>query len=79
MESEAFQWYRVATGADWSRFADVRAIYPAVDMIGEVLIFDLGRNRYRLIVTVFFPTREIYVKALLTHKEYDRKEWMKWR
>jgi mRNA interferase HigB len=47
-------------------------------MIGEVLVFNLGHNRYRLITTVFFATREIYVKTLLTHKEYDRKEWTKW-
>jgi len=47
-------------------------------MIGQVLVFNLAHNRYRLITTVFFATREIYVKDLLTHKEYDRKEWKKW-
>jgi len=34
---------------------------------------------FRLIVTVDYPTKRLFVKALLTHKEYDRKEWMKWR
>jgi hypothetical protein len=28
--------------------------------------------------TIEYPTQRIFVKALLTHKEYDRKEWMKW-
>ena len=77
-EMEALDWYRVAVAADWSCFADVRATLQAADMIGEVLIFNVGHNRYRLITTVFFATREIYVKALLTHKEYDREEWKKW-
>ena len=27
--------------------------------------------------SVFFAGREIYVKALLTHKAYDREEWKK--
>lgn len=45
---------------------------------GEVLVFDLGHNRYRLITTVFFGARELYIRALPTHKEYDREEWKKW-
>lgn len=77
-EQEAANWYRIAANADWRSFADVRATFPTADMVGEVLIFNLGNNRYRLISTVFFATREIYLKALLTHKEYDRKEWTKW-
>ena len=77
-ETEALDWYRIAVSADWSCFADVRATFPRADLIGEVLVFDLGNNRYRLITTVFFGAREIYVKALLNHKEYDREEWKKW-
>ena len=75
---EALNWYRVATAADWSCFADVRRTFPGADLVGEALIFNLAHNRYRLIATVFFATRELYIKALLTHKEYDREEWKKW-
>jgi len=78
VESEALDWYRVAASASWTRFAGVRGDFPSADMIGQVLVFNLAHNRYRLIATVFFATREIYVKDLLTHKEYDRKEWKKW-
>ena len=78
VESEALDWYRVAASADWNCFADVRGDLPRTDTIGQVLVFDSAHNRYRLITTVFFATREIYVKDLLTHKEYDRKEWRRW-
>jgi len=27
---------------------------------------------------VSYNLQRIYVKALLNHREYDRKEWMKW-
>ena len=77
-EIECLDWYRIAAAATWTRFDDVRADYPSVDLVGQVLIFNIGRNRYRLIATVFFATHEIYIKALLTHKEYDREEWKKW-
>lgn len=42
------------------------------------MAFNLGPNRYCLTTTVFFATRGLYVRDLLTHSEYDRKEWKKW-
>ena len=75
---EVLDWYRVAVASDWSCPADVRHQFASADLVGEVLIFDIDGNRYRLITTVFFAARELYVKALLTHKEYDREEWKKW-
>ena len=77
-ETEALDWYRFASAADWRCLADVRRSFPSADLIGEVLVFNLGHNRYRLIATVFFGARELYVKALLTHKQYDQEEWKKW-
>jgi mRNA interferase HigB len=77
-ESDALNWFRTAAAANWTCLADVRIKFPGADLIGEVLAFNLGHNRYRLITTVFFADREIYVKALLTHKAYDREEWKKW-
>ena len=77
-EPEALDWYRAASTAEWTCFADVRQTFADADMVGEVIVFNLCHNRYRLITTVFFGTRELYVKALLTHKEYDREEWKKW-
>lgn len=78
IEADTMNWYRVAASSNWTCFADVRGTFPSADMIGEVLVFNLGHNRFRLITTVFFATREIYIKDLLTHKEYDREEWKKW-
>lgn len=49
-----------------------------MDQVGDVLIFDIMGGSYRLIARVNYPARRLYVKALLTHREYDRKEWMKW-
>lgn len=43
-----------------------------------VLIFDVLGNRLRLITVASWRSQRIYVKALLTHKQYEKKEWMKW-
>lgn len=77
-EGELLEWCRIAQHAEWNCLLDVRRHFPDTDLIGECLVFNIRNNRFRLITTVYFPTQEIYVKALLTHKEYDREEWKKW-
>lgn len=75
---EAVVWYKAARLAEWRSLKEVRSTFPDADQVGSVLIFNIRGNRYRLIVTEIFPKNKLYVKALLMHKEYDRKEWMKW-
>jgi mRNA-degrading endonuclease HigB of HigAB toxin-antitoxin module len=43
-----------------------------------VLIFNVLGGNYRIITTVTYSRQSMHVKALLTHREYERKEWMKW-
>jgi mRNA interferase HigB len=75
---EVASWFKTATTAHWGSIRDVRQSFPDADQVGEALVFNIRGNRYRLIATVFYPARTIYLKALLTHKEYDREEWKKW-
>ena len=75
---ETVEWYKKARGANWRSLEDVRRSFPDADQVGDVLIFNISGNRYRLIVLQVFAKGKLYVKALLTHKEYDRKEWRKW-
>jgi len=71
-------WFRAARRANWASFEEIRESFPAADRVGNVVIFNIRHNVYRLIVTADFRHRIMYVKALLTHKEYDRGEWKKW-
>ena len=71
-------WYRVARKAAWEGLHQVRLDFPSADQVGAVLIFNVLGGRYRLITTAVYRKHRIYVKSLLTHREYDRKEWMKW-
>jgi mRNA interferase HigB len=64
--------------AQWRGLHEVRRQYPSADQVGDVLIFDVLGNHYRLMTRVAYNLQRIYVKALLSHPEYDRKEWMKW-
>jgi mRNA interferase HigB len=77
-EKEALAWFKIARSAQWRSFAEVRQTFPDADLFGNVLIFNLRHNRYRLIVRVSFRISTLWVKELLTHKEYDRGGWKKW-
>jgi mRNA interferase HigB len=69
---------RTARAASWRTLIDVQAVFPSADQVGHALIFNIRHNRYRLITRVDFGKQKLYLKAVLTHKEYDRKEWKKW-
>ncbi len=71
-------WYRIAKQASWQSLVDVRVDYRTADLVGRLLIFNLLHNKYRLIVRENFQGQSLFVKAVLTHDEYDRKEWMRW-
>lgn len=43
-----------------------------MDFIGDNrLIFDVGGNKFRLIVHVAYPFRRVLIKFVGTHAEYD--------
>lgn len=52
---------------------------PDADFVDGLLVFNIRQNRFRLIVLPVFSRWTLYIKALLDHKAYDRKEWVnKW-
>ena len=71
-------WWRKTKRGEWASLLDCRQTFRSADQVGRVLIFDILGNRYRLITVVSWRSRRIYVKALLTHREYERKLWHKW-
>ena len=73
-------WWKVATAADWSNIQDVRRAYPSADAVRLycgliVTVFDIGGNKYRLITRIIYEYRRVYVKRVLTHREYDQENW----
>ena len=53
--------------------ADIKAQFRATDFVGDNrVIFDIGGNKYRLVVHVAYPFRRVLVKFIGTHAEYDR-------
>jgi mRNA interferase HigB len=67
-------WYRTVSAARWTGPADVKATFGiTVDFVGDNrVIFDLGGNKYRLIVHFAYAYNRALIKFVGTHREYDR-------
>ncbi len=68
-------WYGVATKAQWKSLVDVRKTYSHADQVGGLTVFNIGGNRYRLVVTIRYTKGQIFIRHVLTHEEYDRDDW----
>lgn len=76
-EASLNAWYKIARNADWASFADVRSSWRNSDTVGSFVVFNISHNRCRLIATVKYRWRMVYIRQILGHAEYDRKEWLK--
>ncbi|MEP7453745.1 type II toxin-antitoxin system HigB family toxin [Phyllobacterium sp. SB3] len=67
-------WYAMVSKAEWNTPNDVKTMFGSnVDFIGDNrVIFDIGGNKYRLIVHVAYPFKRVLIKFVGTHKEYDK-------
>jgi mRNA interferase HigB len=74
-EAPLRDWYRVAEHATWECFADVRAVYPHADQVGRCTVFNIGAHKFRLVVVIHFDRGKVYIRHVLTHKQYDRGTW----
>lgn len=70
---DILDWFDAVEAADWTNGAAVRAFDSRADYVGgDRWVFNLRRNRYRLVVRIFFPARQVYVRFIGTHADYDR-------
>lgn len=53
----------------------MRCDYNSADLVGRYVVFNIGGNKYRLITAVHFNRGKVYVRAVLTHAEYDSGKW----
>jgi mRNA interferase HigB len=67
-------WFAVASKARWQTPNDIKRQFGgSVDFVRDnlAIFFDLGGNRYRLVVHVSYKFGRLLVKFVGTHAEYD--------
>ena len=66
-------WYKFAAHAVWQTPADVRLHFRSADILPDNrVVFNIGGNRYRLVVKIEYQFQTIYIRFVGTHAEYDR-------
>ena len=68
-------WYKIAKKNNFDSFADLRQFFPYADQVGKLTVFNIGGNKVRLIAAIHYNRKKIYIRAVLTHKEYDLGKW----
>lgn len=48
--------------------------FPTASFLGaRRTVFNIGGNKYRLVVDMRYDLERVYVRDVLTHAEYDRR------
>lgn len=66
-------WYQEAKRASWSNPAEIKEQYRNASILksGRV-VFNIGGNKYRLVVFINFSKQIVYIRFVGTHKQYDQ-------
>lgn len=66
---------RLTEQGTFASFGQLKATFASVDKVGERFVFNIGGNKYRLIAAIAFQVQLLWVKAVLTHEQYDKGDW----
>lgn len=71
-ERPTLAWYRDVVRADWAKPADVKAQFGNASILRDGrAVFNIGGNKYRIVVWINYPHRVVYVRFIGTHAQYD--------
>jgi mRNA interferase HigB len=82
--NEISAWIDIVEAVRWHSFTEVRTFFEDADSVGGYVIFNIRRNRYRLITVVHYAKTTKYrqtqghicIRSFLTHEEYDNpSDW----
>ena len=68
-------WFRTIENETFVDFNDLRATFASADYVDGLTVFNIGGNKYRLIVAIHYNRHKVFVRAVLTHAEYDLGKW----
>lgn len=71
-------WFAVCRKAEWKSYHDLQRDFPEAFPVGDNrVVFDIKGNKYRIVARVLFLFKQVQIKWIGTHKEYDRIDVVK--
>lgn len=68
-------WYARMKSGTFHSFTELRTVFPSADQVGKLTVFNIGGNTARLIAAIHYNRQKVYIRAVLTHAEYDEDRW----
>ena len=66
-------WHSEAMRAKWLSPNEIKTQYKNASVVGDnKIVFNIGGNKYRLIVKINYPAKIVFIKFIGTHKRYDK-------
>ena len=68
-------WYRIMNKNDFKDHSDLKSTFGSVDKVDSLYVFNIGGNKIRLISSIHFNRQRLYIRHILSHKDYDKAKW----
>ncbi len=69
------RWYHLMKRSAFADFVELRDMFSSADQVGKLTVFNAGGNKVRLIAAIHYNRQKVYIRAVLTHAEYDEQRW----
>jgi mRNA interferase HigB len=65
-------WVRQVKAADWSSPAGVKRDLRSASILRDGrVVFNIAGNKYRIVASINYPYRALYIRFVGTHTQYD--------
>ena len=67
-------WFSIIRRIEWNEPNDIISTFNSADILGngsERVVFNIGGNKFRLILSMDYGRQACYVKFIGTHRAYD--------
>lgn len=70
-------WRKLMEFGLFKNFSQLKEVFTSADKVQDLYVFNICGNKYRLITYLQFERQLCFIKAVLTHKDYDKDGWKK--
>ena len=66
-------WFETIENTDFASPNEVIGLFNKSDTVGNGrIVFNIARNKYRLVVKFEYERKSVYIRFVGTHKQYDQ-------
>ena len=66
-------WFEIVKASTWNQPNDIKEVFRSADILpNNRVVFNIKGNKYRLIVSIKYSFKIIYIRFIGTHTEYNK-------